>query len=218
MSLLGIAGLVTGLGSAIWGGVSSSNAASASKKEVKRQAARENAWFNKRYNEKYVDTASGRAALEEAKEYAKENWKKAAGSAAVAGGTDAAVAEAKNAGNKMMAQTVRGMAAQDTARQDSAYTSHQTAQDKYSSQIAALNVQKAQAIAKAAGSASDAVLKGVGEILGDNVAKDADTAAAADATTADVSTDTVLDSDSDVGYLYDYDDYYDLLGDKPYIG
>ena len=210
MSLLGIAGLATALGSAIFGGVSSSNAAAASEKEVKRQSARENAWFNKRYNEKYVDTASGRAALEEAKEYAKENWKKAAGSAAVAGGTDAAVAEAKNAGNKMMAQTVRGMAAQDTARQDSAYTSHQVSQDKYSSQIAALNAQKAQAIAKAAGSASDAVLKGMGGILGDNVAKDADA--------ADAATDTILDSDSDVGYLYDYGDYYDLLGDKPYIG
>ena len=205
MSLLGIAGLAASLGSAIWGGVSSSNAAAASKNEVKRQSARENAWFNKRYNEKYVDTASGRAALEEAKEYAKENWKKAAGSAAVAGGTDAAVAQAKNAGNKMMAQTVRGMAAQDTARQDSAYTSHQTAQDRYSSQIAALNAQKAQAIAKAAGSASDAVLKGMGEILGD----------AADADAATKSADAAADTDLDVDYLYDYDD---ILGDELYIG
>lgn len=164
---LQIAGLALSAASSIFGGIKSSQAAADAQAELDAQKARENAWFTRRYNESYVDTAAGRSAINQAKEYARENWKKASGAAAVAGGTDAATAQAKNAGNQMVGNVISNLAAQDTQRRDNAESQHMTRQDNYSAQQRAINQQQANSVATAASGMSNALMQGVA-LLGSN--------------------------------------------------
>lgn len=169
---LQIAGLALGVASSIFGASQSASAAREARRELDAQKARENAWFTRRYNESYVDTAAGRSMINQAREYARENWKKASGASVVAGGTDAATAQAKNAGNKMMGQVISNLAAQDTQRQDAALNRHISRQDAYTSQQMGINQQRANSVAQAASGMSNALIQGAsmlgsdGESLG----------------------------------------------------
>ena len=96
--------------------------------------------------------------INEAKDYARENWKKASGTAAVTGGTDAATAQAKEAGNKVVGDAIRNMAVQDTARKDSAENAHLRMQDNYSNQKIALAQQNASNVASTAAGLSNAAM------------------------------------------------------------
>lgn len=160
-----IAGAVS-LGSAIWGGISSSNANKKSQQQLKSERARENAWYRRRYNEDYSDTAAGQRTITMAKDYAEKNWKKAQGAAAVAGGTDAATAMAKQAGNDMVAQGIAANAAQDTARKDNIDQQHRQAENSYSQQKAAIEQQRANNIAQVASQASNAAISVAGSLIG----------------------------------------------------
>ena len=144
-----------GVAGSLFGGIKSGSAARKALREQKARENKENAWYQRRYNENYADTAAGRALINEAKEYARENWKKADGAAAVTGGTDAAVAQAKEAGNKMVADTVRNLATQDTARKDAADDMHMKMQDNYSKERIALEQQRADNIANTAANMSN---------------------------------------------------------------
>ena len=114
---LQLAGLAAGVASSILGGVSSANAAKKAEQMRIAQDARNEALFNRRYNQSYLDSAAGRNAIRQATDYAKTITKRAEGAAAVTGGTDAAVAQAKESANKMIGDTMGNLAAQDTARQ-----------------------------------------------------------------------------------------------------
>ena len=144
-----------GVAGSLFGGIKSGSAARKALREQKARENKENAWYQRRYNENYADTAAGRALINDAKEYARENWKKADGAAAVTGGTDAAVAQAKEAGNKMVADTVRNLATQDTARKDAADDMHMKMQDNYSKERIALEQQRADNIANTAANMSN---------------------------------------------------------------
>lgn len=144
--------------SSLFGGAKSAAAAKKAEREQKARENAENAWYQRRYNENYADTAAGKAMINEAKEYARENWKKASGAAAVTGGTDAATAQAKEAGNKMVADTIRNMAAQDTARKDSVDAQHMKMQDNFAQERIALQQQKADNIANTASGVSNGLM------------------------------------------------------------
>ena len=144
--------------SSLFGGAKSASAAKKAEQEQKARENAENAWYQRRYNENYADTAAGKAMINEAKEYARENWKKASGAAAVTGGTDAATAQAKEAGNKMVADTVRNMAAQDTARKDSVDAQHMKMQDNFAQDRIALQQQRADNIANTASGVSNGLM------------------------------------------------------------
>ena len=105
-----------GAGMSILGGLSSANAAKRAEKLRQEQDAKNAAWFNKRYNESFIDTAAGRNAIRQAIDYGKRQTQRAEGAAAVTGGTDAAVAQAKEGANRMVGETIGNLAAQDTAR------------------------------------------------------------------------------------------------------
>ena len=121
----------------------------------KRREAAENAWYNRRYNEDYVDTAAGQNLVRRAKDFAKENWKKAQGAAKVGGQTEAAAAMAKEAGNKMVGDTIANIAAQDTARKARVDDIHQQAQDKFAQMDMNRESQRAANISNAAQNASN---------------------------------------------------------------
>lgn len=151
-----MAAAAIGAAGSLIGGAASAKKAKKAELELAAKQNREDAWFQRRYNESYADTAAGRAMINEAKDYARENWKKASGAAAVTGGTDAATAQAKEAGNKMVGSAIRNMAVQDTARKDAAENTHLRMQDNYSNQEIALSQQQASNVASTAAGLSNA--------------------------------------------------------------
>lgn len=152
---LGVAG---GIASSLLGGSAASSAARAAERRQREQEARENAWYNRRYYEDYLDTAAGQNLVRRAKDFAKENWKKAAGAAAVAGGTDAATAMAKEAGNKMVGDTISSIAAADTQRKAQVDNMHRQAESQFAQIDMNRELQRAQNISSASAAASNAMM------------------------------------------------------------
>lgn len=146
--------------SSLIGGNAAAKANRAAEKRQRAREAEENAWYTRRYNEDYADTAAGQNLIRKAKDYARENWRKAAGVQAVAGGTDAATAMAKEAGNKMIGDTIANIAAADTARKANVDAQHNTARQGFAKLDMQRSVQQAQAITDAASAASNAVMRG----------------------------------------------------------
>ena len=157
---LQLAGLAAGVASSILGGVSSANAAKKAEQMRIAQDARNEALFNRRYNQSYLDSAAGRNAIRQATDYAKTITKRAEGAAAVTGGTDAAVAQAKESANKMIGDTMGNLAAQDTARQAQAEETFARQQEQSTAQQMANQQQRANSIAQASAGASNALIQG----------------------------------------------------------
>lgn len=154
------AGLASSLASTIFGGASASKQQREAERRLAEEKARNDAWYNRRYNESYSDTSAGQNMIRMAKEAARENWKREAGAAAVAGGTDAAAAMAKEAGNRMVGDAIAKMAETDTARKDNIDASYRAENSRLTQQQIALDQQKAQNTAAVASGVSDALMKG----------------------------------------------------------
>ena len=103
-----------------------------------------------------MDTAAGQRLVERAKGYAREQWRKAAGAQAVAGGTDSASQMAKDAGNKMVGDTLGNVAAMDTQRKAQADAMHQQNRENFARMDMDRYQRNAQNIANAAQNASNA--------------------------------------------------------------
>ena len=149
-----------GAATSILGGLSSANAAKRAEKLRQEQDAKNAAWFNKRYNESFIDTAAGRNAIRQAIDYGKRQTQRAEGAAAVTGGTDAAVAQAKEGANRMVGETIGNLAAQDTARKEQAVETYLGQQERSTAQQMANEKAKAAGIAQAAQGASNAMMQG----------------------------------------------------------
>jgi hypothetical protein len=157
-------GAGVGLATSLLGGSAAADAAREAEKRQRQAEAREEAWYNRRYNENYVDTAAGQNLVRRAKDYAREQWKKAAGAQAVAGGTDAATAMAKEAGNKMVGDTIANIAATDAQRKDNVDNMHRQAQEKFAQMDMNRELQRAQNITNAAQGASNAIMSVAGAV------------------------------------------------------
>ena len=162
--ILSAIGAVGSLASSIFGGSKAAKAANAAERRQNKQEAGEEAWYTKKYNEDYADTAAGQNLVRRAKDYARETWRKAAGSQAVAGGTASAAQMAKDAGNKMVGDTIADIAAADTQRKDNLDTQHRQAQEKFAQMDMNREMQRAQNITNAAQSASNAMMSVAGAV------------------------------------------------------
>jgi hypothetical protein len=151
-------GAGVGLASSLIGGASAARAQRRAIAEQRAAEAKENAWYTRRYNEDYADTAAGQNLVRMAKEHAKNQWKKAAGAQAVAGGTDAATQMAKDAGNKMVGDTLANIAAADSQRKAQIDNIHMQNEQRFAQQRAANEMQRAQNITDAAQNASNAIM------------------------------------------------------------
>lgn len=151
-------GAGVGLASSLIGGASAARAQRRAMAEQRAAEAKENAWYTRRYNEDYADTAAGQNLVRMAKEHAKNQWKKAAGAQAVAGGTDAATQMAKDAGNKMVGDTLANIAAADSQRKAQIDNIHMQNEQRFAQQRAANEMQRAQNITDAAQNASNAII------------------------------------------------------------
>lgn len=154
------------LASTIWGGSKAAEQQAKAEAELRAEKARNEAWYTRRYNESYADTAAGQNMIRMAKDAAREHWRREAGAAAVAGGTDAAAAMAKEAGNKMVGDAIAQVAAQDTARKDSVDAAYRAERSRLSQQQMALDQQKAANISQVAGGVSDALMSGAVALAG----------------------------------------------------
>lgn len=157
-------GAVGGLASSLIGGAASSSAAEAAERRQRQQEAKENAWYTRRYNEDYIDTAAGQNLVRRAKEFAKSQWKKASGAQAVAGGTDASVAMAKEAGNRMMGDTIADIATADLNRKQRVDEQHRAAEQQFAQNDINREMQRANNIKEAAQGASNAIFSAAGSL------------------------------------------------------
>lgn len=153
-----------GLASSLIGGAKASQAAREAERRQREQEASEKAWYNRRYNEDFVDTAAGQNLVRRAKDFARENAKKAAGAQAVAGGTDAATQMAKDAGNKMVGDTISNIAATDQQRKAQVDNMHRQAEQNFAQMDMNREAQRAQNITNAAQNASNAIISAAGAI------------------------------------------------------
>ena len=145
--------------SSLIGGHKAGQAAREAKKAQKAQEARENSCYSRRYNEDYLDTAAGQNLLRNAQEYAKNQWKKAEGAKAVGGGTEAGAAMAKEAGNRMVGDTIANIAANDVSRKDRVDAMHRNAQEGYTQMDMNRELNRAQNITNAAQNMSNAMMQ-----------------------------------------------------------
>ncbi len=152
---IGLALAGASLASSIWGGAQSRKAQKKAEDRLAAENAANEAWYKRRYNEHTIDTAGGQNMIRMAKDYARENWKRAAGAAAVGGGTDAEVAEAKAAGNKMVGDTIANIEAQDVVRKDGVDAAYRPRRAQFSQQQMGLDQQKAENITQAAAGVSN---------------------------------------------------------------
>lgn len=166
-----VIGAAAGLASSLLGGSAASRAAREAERRQRQQEAREKAWYERRYNEDYVDTAAGQNLVRRAKDYAREQWKKAAGAQAVAGGTDAATAMAKDAGNRMVGDTIANIAATDQQRKANVDNQHRQAEQQFAQMDMNREMQRAQNITNAAQQASNAIMSAAGAVDQANAAK-----------------------------------------------
>ena len=157
-------GAGVGLASSLFGGISASKAAKEAERRQRQQEASERAWYNRRYNEDYVDTAAGQNLVRRAKDHAREIWRKAQGAQAVAGGTEAATAMAKEAGNKMVGDTIANIAATDQARKAHVDDMHRQAEQRFAQMDMNREMQRAQYITDAAQGASNAIMSVAGAV------------------------------------------------------
>lgn len=151
-------GAALGVASSLWGGHKASQAAAKANRMIAAEKAENDAWFRRRYNEHYADTAAGQNLLRQAREYADKNWKRAQGASKVAGATAESAALAKEAGNKVVADTLSNVAAQDTARKDRVDAQHRSMNHQLTQQQVGVEQQRAANITNAAQQASNALI------------------------------------------------------------
>lgn len=146
--------------SSLWGSSQSKKAAEEARQMQLAEKARIEADHLRKTNESYLDTAAGQNMMRIAREEAEKIWKRAEGAKAVAGGSDAAVAMAKEAGNKMLGDTIANISANDTQRKDAADIAYNTDMARVNQGLMQSEMQKAEATSQAAGAASNALMQG----------------------------------------------------------
>lgn len=114
-AIIGAAGSVA---SSLIGGAQAKRAAEKANKELADQREKNEDWYRRRYNEDYTQSAEAQAAMTRARELAREQMAAARGASAVMGGTEAGIAAQQQAANKMLADTMSGIAQNATARKD----------------------------------------------------------------------------------------------------
>ena len=152
-------GAAVGAASAIFGGATSANAR---RKAIDRESSVWARDFASNLRDQYQSVAErkgGQALLTRAKNFNMENWRKAKGEQAVSGGTAAATQLQKDAGNKMMSDTVANIGAMDDARYDKAREAQRQSDNAHSRAMMQFDLEKANNIAQTASGLSNAAMQ-----------------------------------------------------------
>lgn len=141
------------------GGISSRKAMKKVQKNIEQQVRENQDWYDRRYNEDGTQRADAQRMITMVNESIKSRNKAAAGTAAVMGGSEEAVALAKEANNKALSDTVSQIAANAEERKDKIEGQYLQTKADLNNQLNDLQMKKAQSTAQAiqgvAGAASN---------------------------------------------------------------
>lgn len=146
---MGIFGAALGAAGSIFGGISASKAIKKAKRNVEAQRRKSQDWYDQRYNEDSTQRADAQRLLTQTQDMLKRQTDAAAGSAAVGGGTDESVAQAKAAANQTVGDVMSNINAQADARKDQIEQTYQANDNAYVEQLNNLEQGKAAAISQA---------------------------------------------------------------------
>ena len=159
-----IIGAGASLGGSAIAGRNSAKANQAAEQTLADQQTKNESWYKEKMNENYLESAEAQAAINKAKEMANDQMVYARGAQAVMGGTSASMAAAQESANKLMSDTISGVAAQSTARKDAAEQTYMNRNNDLAQQLIQMYGNKAANNA-AAGSSALSALGGIGSSL-----------------------------------------------------
>ena len=144
-------------GSAIFGAAKSNSANRKAQAQLDAEKAITQAERRRKMYENPLDRADVQNVIRVAQQQADKIYNRAAGEAAVAGSTDASKQMAKDAGNQMVGEAVANIAANDAARKDVVDAQYRAEEKALTQQQIALQQQRRQNIANAAGQVASAL-------------------------------------------------------------
>lgn len=144
------------LASGIAGGIMKAKAARKRKQALNKQLSDNQNWYNRRYNEDATQRADAQSLLRRTEESIRNRNQEAAGTQAVIGGTDEAVAAAKESNNKAIADAVGQISAAADTRKDQIEQTYMQNKQGLESKLAGLEAERANNIATATSNAISA--------------------------------------------------------------
>lgn len=136
-------------GASIFGGINAAKAMNSVKKNIEDQRKKNQDWYDRRYNEDATQRADAVQVLTQTQDMLRRNSEQAAGSAAVSGGTDESVAQAKASATKTVGDVMSNMNAQAASRKDSIEQQYMANDTNFANQLNDLTMKKAEAINQA---------------------------------------------------------------------
>lgn len=155
-----------GLASSIYGAINSAQHNKRSQNLIDAQRRKNAQWYEQEMSRDYMNRQDTQAVLKKQKEMLDEYYNRAASASAVTGSTDEAAAQAKAAANKTLENTMTNIAANSAAYKDNIGQQYRSKDDLFNQQQSAIEAQRSQQIAQAAGQAVNAGLSLVGTSIG----------------------------------------------------
>lgn len=146
---MGWIGAAMGAVGSLVGGMKASEEMQGVYDNINQQKASNQAWYDRKSNESPLMRAGAQALLQRTDELIKNRNRQAAGTQAVMGGTDEAVAAAKEAGAREEAEVTRQILAADDAYKDRIENQYMQTKATLDAQMNDLRKQKANAISGA---------------------------------------------------------------------
>lgn len=163
-----IIGGLAQIGSTIYGAAKSAQMNNKARRLLQSERQDTRQWYDQKLDEDYMSRTDVQAALTNQKEILEDQYRQARATQAVAGGTDEAVALQKEAANKSLAETTRGIAAQAADYKNDLAERQLAAEQQYGAAERESLMNQGNAIAQAASQAGNA-LSGAGASMDDMV-------------------------------------------------
>lgn len=156
---MGLIGTAIGAVGGVFGGISASKAIKKMKRNIEEQRKKNQDWYDQRYNEDATQRADAQRVLSQTQDMLKRQTDAAAGSAAVGGGTDESVAQAKAQANDTFGNVMSNINAAADARKDEIEQTYQANDNASVEQLNNLEQKKAENIAKSVQGVTNAASK-----------------------------------------------------------
>lgn len=174
-----IIGTAAQVGSSIYGAIKSSQANKRAEELIRNERDENRKWYEEKMASDYTRRADVQNVLRKQKELFQEQYQRARATNLVAGGTDESLALQQAEANETMGETMSNVADNAAAYKDAVEEQYRAKDSQLNQQEAALEMQKGQNIAQAAGQMGAAVSGLVSGISGAaGAAKTTPTAAA----------------------------------------
>lgn len=147
-ALIGGAGLLTGIGTSIAGGIKGGKAANKQQELINQQKAQNDAWYNKMYYQNYLDSKEAQSAMKRVEETLRKRNQDAQAQAAVTGGTQESVIAQQANDQKLVGDVVEGLASRsDELKRQADYQKNVNDNNLLQQQIAQQQANEAGAAA-----------------------------------------------------------------------